>query len=277
MAAGCGGGAPAKAPVALTHEAYVWQRAWTGAVRQAVADAPPELSGLRVLTLEVASDGATRSPAISTEALFRAGRPITAVVRIDGARIPAAVSLAPALERIERWRDAGVPVAGLEIDHDCATAALRDYAVWLAARRPPGLRLSITALPTWAGAPDALRRVVAEVDEVVLQVHAVRAPTIFDAGVARRWVERFAVAAPAARVRVALPTYQVALGAADPDDVAGFLRTLERDPVPGVAGIVWFRLPVAADRTAWPAPVLAAVIRGAPHPRAFVEEPSHVR
>ena len=53
-----------------------------------------------------------------------------------------------------RWRAAGVDVVGLEIDHDCATAVLADYARWLAANRPPApLAWSITALPTWAGAP----------------------------------------------------------------------------------------------------------------------------
>ena len=267
---GCASSAPQErgAPVALAHEAYVWQRAWTGAVRSAVANAQPELAGLRVLALEIGKDGTARAPAVSADALARASRPITAVVRVDGARVPAEVSLAPALGAIERWRAAGIPVAGVEIDHDCATAALADYAAWLRAHRPEGLRLSITALPTWAGAPPALRELVAAVDEVVLQVHAVRAPDIFDPVAARRWVERFAAAAPGARLRVALPTYKVALGAADPDEVAAFLRALERDPVPGVAGIVWFRLPVATDRTAWSASVLTAVIQ---------PEPPHVR
>jgi hypothetical protein len=202
-------------PVALSHEAYVWQRAWTGAVRAAVAGAQPELSGLRVLVLEVSPDGTTRSPAVDTESLVRAGRPITAVVRIDGSRVPAETSLAPALARVDRWRAAGVSVAGLEIDHDCATAALRDYAAWLAAHRPvAALRYSITALPTWVSAPEELRAVAAVVDELVVQVHAVRAPAIFEAAAARQWIERFAdvVAARSSVLRVALPTYAVALG-----------------------------------------------------------------
>jgi hypothetical protein len=246
-------------------------------VRAAVANAPPELSGLRVLPLEVSPDGSTRSPAIDTDALLRASRPITAVVRIDGARVPAEASLAPALDRIERWRRAGIPVAGLEIDHDCATAALADYTAWLAAHRPAGaLRLSVTALPTWATAPADLRLLATAVDEIVLQVHAVRAPTIFEPRAARRHVEHFAAAVPrTTNLRVALPTYKVALGAAQPDEVATLLRSLEREPVRGVTGIVWFRLPTATDRTAWPAPLLAAVIRGAPY--AHLEEPSHVR
>jgi len=281
--------------VALSHDAYVWQRAWTGSVRAAVANAPAELSGLRVLTLEVSRDGTTTAPAVDTASLVRASRPITAVVRIDGSRLPVDLTLVPVLERIDRWRQAGVAVAGVEIDHDCATAALTDYTAWLTTQRPAGLRFSITALPTWATAPSAtLADLAAAVDEIVLQVHAVRAPTIFDARSARRWVEQFAAAVPSSTIRVALPTYKVALGAARPTDVAAFLRSLEHDPVAGVTGIVWFRLPVATDRTAWPAPVLAAVIqprpsrpgssgceasaggvRGAPHSQR--EEPSHVR
>jgi hypothetical protein len=284
------------AAVPLTHDAYVWQRAWTGAVRTSVAHAPSELAGLRVLTFEIARDGTATSPAVSIEALLRANRPITAVVRIDGSRVSAETSLAPALERIERWRRAGVPVAGLEIDHDCATAALGVYAIWLEANRPSAprgagegaaasfaravrsdaLRFSITALPTWANAPpDVLHVLAAAVDEIVLQVHAVQAPAIFDPTTARRWVERFAAAVPAGTsLRVALPTYKVALGAANPDEVATLLRSLEHDPVAGVTGVVWFRLPVAADRAAWPAPVLAAVIRGAPPSTSSGSAPS---
>lgn len=268
----------APAPVALRHDAYVWQRAWTGSVRAAVARAPAELSGLRVLTLEIDRDGVLTWPAVSTDALARASRPITAVVRIDGSRLPAETSLAPVVERLVRWREAGIPVAGLEVDHDCATVALAEYAAWLTAQRPPTrLRFSITALPTWATAPRAtLVDLSAAVDEIVLQVHAVRAPTIFEPRAARRHVEEFAAAVPrTTNLRVALPTYRVALGAAHPDEVATLLRSLERAPVRGVSGIVWFRLPTATDRTAWSAPLLAAVIRGAPH--AHLEEPSHVR
>src|SRR5689334_10443192 len=81
-------------PVALSHEAYVWQRSWTGAVREAVANAQPEISGLRVLTMEVEADGGVRMPAVDVASLRRSSRPITAVVRIDGSRIPGELSIA---------------------------------------------------------------------------------------------------------------------------------------------------------------------------------------
>ncbi|HVK77439.1 MAG TPA: DUF3142 domain-containing protein [Kofleriaceae bacterium] len=258
------------APATLTHEAYVWQRSWTGPVADAVAHAPAPLSGLRVLTVELDRTGAAAWPAVDVAALAHAGRPVTAVVRLDGSRPLPDLALAPVLDRIAAWQRAGVAVAGVEIDHDCATAALPAYAAWLERRRPPApLRWSITALPTWAGAP-ALPRVAAAVDELVVQVHAVRAPRLFDPDQARAWLDRFAAAiAPAAApLRVALPTYQVELDgarlAADPVEVAALVRSLERRPIAAVRGVVWFRLPVATDRAAWPAPTLAAVIAGAP-------------
>jgi hypothetical protein len=268
IAASCaGGGGSARAPASLEHEAYLWQRAWTGAVREAVAAAPPEIGALRVLVAEFERDGSLARPDIDTAALTR---PVTAVVRVDGARLAAlpALDLAPVLATVAGWRRAGVDVRGLEIDHDCATAALGGYAAWLEQLRPraPDLRMSITALPTWAGAP-ALRRVAAAVDEVVLQVHAVRAPRIFDEHEARRGIDAFARATAGTPLRIALPTYAVQLGGrrlgADPAEVARLLRSLEQRPVPAVRGVVWFRLPVVGDGQTWAAVTLAAVIRGA--------------
>jgi hypothetical protein len=264
---GCGRRAPAL--VTLAHDAYVWQRAWTGAVADSVAAAPAEVGALRVLAVEIAANGGDAAwLAVDAAALARAGRPVIAVARIDGARPIAHLDLAPLLARLDRWRAAGVEVVGVEIDHDCATAALDDYAVWLARARPPApLRWSITALPTWAGAR-ALARVAAAVDELVVQVHAVQRPRLFDPGDARAWIARFARAVRDRPLRVALPTYTVKVGGevlvASPAEVAAVLRGLERDPVPGVVGIVWFRLPVDGDRAAWPAATLRAVITGAP-------------
>lgn len=251
------------APANLTHEAYVWQRAWTGAVREAVAAAPPELTGLRVLALEI-EGGRQVWPDVVTDVLVKAGRPVTAVVRIDGSRPIADLSLEPLLGRLDEWRRAGVAVAGVEIDHDCATAALPEYAAWLRrARVPAPLRWSITALPTWAESPE-LARVAGAVDELVVQVHAVRAPTLFDPRQARRWVDDFAEATAGRPFRVAVPTYRVVIDgvplAADPVEVAGFVRALERVPVPGLRGVVWFRLPIDADLTTWRTPTLRAAI-----------------
>ena len=90
LVVGCGRAAPPPPPATLRHEAYVWQRAWTGAVGASVATTSPALAGLRVLTAEVDGTGAVTWPAVDAGALARAGRPVTAVLRLDGARPPGA-------------------------------------------------------------------------------------------------------------------------------------------------------------------------------------------
>lgn len=271
---------PPAAMVPLVHEAYVWQRAWTPAVSSAVAGAPADYAALRVLIAEVpaATDaiGAAVWPAVDVDALARSKRMVTAVVRIDGRRVPEALELGAVVERIARWRAAGVVVRGIEIDHDCATAALDHYAAWLERNRPRAMRWSITALPTWAGAPDELGRVAAVVDEMVVQVHAVRLPRIFEPRAARDGLEAFAAAVPGEPLQVALPTYRVRLAgrtqAASLDELGGFVRQLERRPVAGVQGVVWFRLPVAGDDSTLPATALLALIRDRAPPSSTTVE-----
>jgi len=80
------------------------------------------------------------------------------------------------LARLSRWRAAGDPVAGLQIDFDSRTRHLADYAAFLRdlrARLPPGCRLSITGLLDWSSQGDsaALDALGGVVDEVVLQTY----------------------------------------------------------------------------------------------------------
>jgi hypothetical protein len=209
------------------------------------------------------------------------------VLRVDGSRPLDGLSLRPMVELARAWRARGVQVRGLEVDHDCPSAALGKYAAWLTRERPllddpgaagesPGgrnpprpseLRLSVTALPTWSRAPE-LPRLVAAVDHVVLQLHAIRAPTLFDPDRALLDLERWA------RVthrpfRAALPTYRARLRAggtlaAEPAGVARLLAMLRERPVPYLAGVVWFRLGHRGDPDAWSPRTLAAVVRGEP-------------
>jgi hypothetical protein len=248
-------------PVELTHAAYVWQRSWTPAVSAAVQAAPAD--ELRVLAVEFERGELVRVD-VDVSALAASRRAVVAVARVDGARLPDGLNLEPLHAVVARWRAGGVRVVGVEVDHDCAAGALGNYADWLAGERArsPGERWSITALPAWTGA-GALPRLTGLADEVVLQVHAVRAPSIFEAGRARAWLEAFSVARGPGQLRVALPTYRVEAGAALPDEVQAFLTELREDPVPGLVGVSWFRLPVEGDRSAWSGATLRAVIDGA--------------
>ncbi len=246
----------------------MWQRAWIPSVGASVASPPEGVTGLRVLAGEVGGDGEVAWPEVDVSALAQSRRPITAVLRIDGARPMAELSLAPLLARVEDWRAGGADIRGIEIDHDCATAALGDYAAWLARVRPSApLRLSATALPTWASSPQ-LAAVADAVDELVVQVHAVRAPRLFEAGEARRWLDDMSAALGGRSFRVALPTYRVrvagAVRRADPAALADFVADLRARPVAGLRGVVWFRLPVRDDGSAWSATTLEAVIAGTP-------------
>ena len=253
-------------PAPIEQTAYVWQRRWTPGVREAVAHPPAQLAGVRVLIAEVSPSAALTMIEPDGPALVAGGRPITLVVRIEGARPIEALSLAPIEHAGAALRAAGANVVGIEVDHDCATARLPDYARWLADHRPAGYRFSITALPTWA-ASAAVAEVARAVDEVVVQVHAIRAPVIFDANTAWRDLRRFAgVTGGHTSLRVALPTYTVVLGerevGVDPDVVGAFARRLATEPVPGVGGIAWFRLPVGGDEQTWSPATFARVIAG---------------
>ena len=86
-------------------------------------------------------------------------------------------------------------LAGVEIDYDCPTSKLATYARFLAALRSrlaPSTKLSITALPTWMNSGE-LEGLTRNLDEIVLQVHAVDDPRrgLFDPDQAERWVKDF--------------------------------------------------------------------------------------
>jgi len=196
----------------LAQEAYVWQQAWTPALSDSLAGpAADGLAGWRVLIAEQLAGGSAprwRGVAPDWPALARTGRPLTAVLRLDGQLSALGDDAASeALRRaiVERWqaaqRDAGRPLA-LEIDHDCATRRLPGYASFLRTLRADvharGGTLSITALPAWLARPQDLRELLAAVDAHVLQVHAVSRPGqgLWSAAQTDAWLADWARLAP---------------------------------------------------------------------------------
>lgn len=274
----------------LAHDAYVWQRQWTPALRDAMASSSDLVRDWRVLVAQADRNGAFHTFAPDREALARSGRSVVLVVRIDG-RL-AAFDAAVLSDRIAALRAAwpAALIAGIEIDYDCPTARLPAYTAFLTSLRSRlgSLPLSITALPTWLGSRD-LDALLAVPDESVLQVHAVQAPQagLFDPLVANRWIDEFA-AHTCKPFRVALPTYgsrvswnedgsllaveseQSALAAgatsselyAAPDTLMAFVEQLSKDRPRGLAGVVWFRLPTADDTRAWSLATWRGVVRG---------------
>jgi hypothetical protein len=287
-------GACAREPAPpLAHDAYVWQRQWTPAVAAAVRERSAGFSGLRVLALQQLEQGPLELQP-DLDALRERGLPLRAVLRMEGSRPRAnAAALAAQISAsVARWRAVGLRVEGVEVDHDCALAGLADYVAWLRRFRAgldPDGALSVTALPSWLEAPEALAALREITDETVLQVHAVdaRRLSLIDTAQSLRWAQAWQ--AHAARpFRLALPAYSLRLridrngrvqaidaegaldragaGAlerhADPVAVAAIVRALNEQRLPQLRGLLWFRLPVAGDRRSWSAQTLARVMGG---------------
>lgn len=284
-----------RTPVVLPQDVYVWQRVWDAQLHDSLRDSRDFLGGLSVLGLQRDARGRWMEPEADLAALARDGRPLQLVVRLDGSAPdwPAAELTQRLQAVLKRWRDAGLAPT-LQLDHDCATARLGEYAARVAELRrelPAGLPVSITALPDWLQSPQ-LETLLAAADASTLQVHAVQSPTagLFDAALAQRWIQAWAIRTGVRPFRVALPAYGARLKLdaeggvdaveseqplprrsaqsrelkVDPREVAGFLRWLGTSDLPGLAGVSWFRLPRAGDSRAWALATLRAVARGQP-------------
>lgn len=264
------------------------------------------MEGWRVLAAHREHGGGLMPVTPDWEALRRAGRPVTLVVRLDG---PRGLSDSDRLREdllalYQTWQSELPALAGVEIDHDSATVRLADYAAFLASMKrvlPPRARLSATVLPTWLDAP-ALADLRRNTDETVLQLHAILAPQlgIFDRTEALSWIGRYGKQGRQP-FRIALPTYGIRLDRAEdgtvlaveseaplmaggvggselrvkPEEIGALLKELGADRPEGLTGVNWFRLPVVGDRRAWSLATLRAVMNGTllAAPARIVAEP----
>ena len=212
-----------------------------------------------------------------------------------------------ATQVISEARSAGVSVSELQLDFDCAESRLDGYRLWVEALRPKivPVPLRITALPSWLDRP-AFAKLVSATDGFVLQVHSLVRPKrlndptpLCDPQAARIAVEKAARLGSGVPFQVALPTYGYLvafnargqfLGAsaegpfparpegtrfqelsADPLSMARLVADWTRDRPAAMDGVVWYRLPVDADRFNWRWPTLATVMSGEiPYPQLAV-------
>jgi hypothetical protein len=274
----------------LDQQLYVWQRQWTPAHDAALRDSRADFSTLRVLALQAFPNAGWSRARIDPVLLRHDGRPVIAVVRLDGQlkALDQQEVTAQIRQVISDWQGQGLNLAGVEIDHDAGNARLPSYREFLAHLRealPTSLPLSITALPSWLDSRE-LPALLSTVDSSVLQVHAVSDPRrgLFDADQARQWAKAWS-RVTTKPFYLALPAYGVALlpsadGApvvesevtlereglrrellADPQSLRTLGTELRADPPEHLAGLIWFRLPLANDRRAWSLTTLRAVAR----------------
>jgi hypothetical protein len=275
----------------LDQQLYIWQRQWTPAHEAALRDSRQDFSTLRVLALQAFPNAGWSRARIDAPLLKADGRPLIAVIRLDGQlkSLDQEQVTAQILQVLADWQAQGLTLSGVEIDHDAGNARLPAYAEFLKHLRvalPTDIPLSITALPAWLDSSQ-LPVLLQTVDSSVLQVHAVSDPRrgLFDSDQASKWAKAWA------RITdkpfyLALPAYGVALlpddgGApvvesevqlerggerqellADPLQLSQLGQALRADPPAHLAGLIWFRLPLANDRRAWSLTTLRAVARG---------------
>ena len=275
----------------LDQQLYIWQRQWTPAHESALRDSHNDFSTLRVLALQAFPNAGWSRARIDARLLKADGRALIAVIRLDGQlkSLDQDQVTAQILQVLADWQAQGLTLSGVEIDHDAGNARLPAYAEFLKQLRsvlPTNIPLSITALPAWLDSAQ-LPTLLQTVDSSVLQVHAVSDPRrgLFDSAQALKWAKAWA------RITdkpfyLALPAYGVALlpddgGAplvesevqlerggerqellADPLQLSQLGKTLREDPPAHLAGLIWFRLPLANDRRAWSLTTLRAVARG---------------
>ena len=216
---------PSRVPRAsgpLNHQAYVWQRAWTRHVRDAVAQAPPDLQPLVILGAEVTWSGSRPDVirvSIDRQTVRAMGRPVGIAVRVGAyggsfaPDAPAGRCLSDlAGNLLDEAAAAHMPVSELQLDFDCPESKLDGYRGWLLAirSRVTPTPLTFTALPSWLDRR-AFKRLAGAADGFVLQVHSLNPPerdatqaALCDSAAARRAVERAAQLAKP--FRVALPT-----------------------------------------------------------------------
>ncbi len=215
---------PRRSRGALDQQAYVWQRQWTAAVDQAVADAPPQLGRLIVLHAELGfrvRDEGTLAVEASTadvhwNALVRSQRQVGLAIRVRPFPGPFAQDgqAVDALERvarnaIARASQAGLGVAEVQVDFDAGSRQLRDYARWIRGlrKRLAPVPVTFTALASWTR-QDGFAELAHAGDGFVLQVHGLdpkRPNAIIGPTEAAEAVER--AARTDVNFRVALPTY----------------------------------------------------------------------
>jgi len=206
----------------LRQEAYVWQRSWNPAVRQATRQASG-ISGFVVLAAEVdLRQGSPKVARIPLDLSWKGfPKPVGAALRVTTfpsrfADEPRIVQLLAGIARglTAEARAKGIALSEIQIDYDCPESKLDDYRGLLPLLRQAAapVPVTFTALPSWMGQRRAFEKLIAAADGYVLQVHSLKPLTgpggeisLLKQEETREWID---TAARFGRpFRVALPTY----------------------------------------------------------------------
>jgi hypothetical protein len=218
-------------PAPLSQDAYVWQRAWTPAVRAAVGAAASHFRRLVILTAEISLRGDGKVTEVRPDYAGIGGsvRDIGLAIRIGPLPATASTAMDPgsaqtmlirdtAARAVEQARRAGLEVSEVQIDFDCAESKLAGYLNWVEAVKPAvsPATVVITALPSWLKHRE-FADLAREAGSFVLQVHSLHKPAGPDAAMNLCDTdEAKSAVAEAGKIgvpfRVAVPTYSYLAG-----------------------------------------------------------------
>ena len=234
---------PNRASGPMPHQAYVWQRIWTPELVESTAN--HDFDALSVL----AAERTWAPPGVTWMDLPDLPKTTTLVLRVEAPPRDPSPELAADIAALEAT---GHPV---QLDMDVPTSQLADYARWI-----EPLDVSITTLPTWLDDP-AYPDLVDAAEHTVLQVHWLdpNDPDHLLDPRAREHVEQAAKHGP---FTVALPAYGYPSVMADPAAVAPLIAKWNEDRPEDLAGVIWFRFPLADDAGSWHPTTLRAVREG---------------
>lgn len=288
----------------MANEIYVWNRNWTEQVSVAIKNADKSCNNFVVLAAEITLRGESPKVALAKidwGVLKNVSAPVGLAVRIGSFSGPfngddkvTQYILRICRNILQNAGNAGVKVAELQLDFDCAERNLDGYQKWIEAirREIKPTPVTFTALPCWLDRKKEFAALVAAADGFILQVHALEKPKspqdvcIFNPTNAREAVER--AAKFGIPFRVSMPTYSylvyfdkagkfVGLSAetkkqidnatatlvnVKPKEVAETISDWIKNRPAMMTGIIWFRLPVESDLLNWRMQTLQSVMQG---------------
>jgi len=287
---------------ALLQQAYVWQRAGSGEMLDAVARSQAKFSNLILLGADVSFEGSQPRVArvdIDFRQLSSRVRAIGLVIHIDAfagdfhddITTRALVQVSKSL--LTDAAAEGLEVRELQLDFPCDGAHLEDYRHWVTTIREAVAPVSVSfiALPGWLD-QTAFPALARASDGYVLKLHGSVAGNatsmLLDPSTVLLSTE--SAAKFGVPFRVALPTYGMLLAFdpagnyvgsseegpsprwpasvqlraihTDPPTLARIVRNLEADRPLMLYGIIWHRLPVSTDQLNWQMQTLDAVMQG---------------
>ena len=289
----------------LTAEAYVWQSPDRPDVRRSISKAAGVVSKLHVRAAELKWTGGRFEIRRSLTQLPAPGCGL--VVRIGASASQLEWTPAQIKAVAEVFREfAKLGPSEIQCDYDCPQKRLGRYRELLDAAQSAAGTVAVfpTTLPSWLDEPE-FKNLVNDRGGHVLQVHSLQLPrrsgesvVIFNSDAARIAAQK--ASALHVPFRIAMATYgcEVRFGSdgkvtdvisedlagastaersyalADPVASARLVREWIDDPLEGLQGIVWYRLPVESDRRNWPWETFQLVIRGEEDDSAPVLETS---